>query len=114
MSGMTIWRFAGDLDWLRGVDGTLDVIAGAHEGEFRASIVFADTNRGELFSTSASAASKFVPHPDWLHVKGTVLLHSDLASYATVGRQFLVVRGSLCEAVGRMTEIYAEVEPEGL
>ena len=107
MSEMMIWQFTGHLDWVRGPEDALDPLARLRQEEFRASLVFADTNRGEMFSTLASAAAKFAPYPvdDWSQVRGTVLLPSNLTPYATIGRQFLVVRGSHCEAVGRFTQI---------
>lgn len=68
----------------------------------KASIVFADVARHELFSTSGTATSRI--HSSTNEGAGNyvvdVLLPSNMATYIKSGTQFLVVRGSVCVGVG--------------
>lgn len=72
----------------------------------KASIVFADVARHEIFSASGTATARISPHeaarPELCEVEA--LLPQPLLGCVRSGTQFLVVRGPVCVGVGEITE----------
>lgn len=109
MSKFSVRAFSATLTWIHLPAGGPHAGDSSESLEFRGSLVFADTRRGELFSVSASATAKIHPtvNGNWARVDGQVLLPPELIEYAKVGRQFILVRGPECDAVGNITSISA-------
>lgn len=104
MNALTPWRLQAQIEWIAA--GEIPPLDWEVFPTLRASIVFADVARRELFCTSGTATARIRPHD--AAVLGTcvveVLLPSTLSGYVTEGTQFLVVRGPVCIGVGAITD----------
>lgn len=104
MTDMTRWSLRAQIDWV--TVGRIAPLSWETFPNLRASIVFADRARGELFSTSGMASA--VIRPDDTAILATcvveALLPSALEGYVTEGTQFLVMSGAHCVGVGAITE----------
>lgn len=100
MTELTSWSLDAEIEWV-----TIGSVVPWNWEEFpvlKASIVFADVDRHELFSASGTATSRISP-PKGTNSKEhavAVFLPSTLVGYVREGAQFLVVRGSSCIGVG--------------
>lgn len=104
MNGLTPRRMKAQIEWVS--VGQLSPPDWDTFPILKASIVFADVARHELFSASGTATARISPHeaarPELCEVE--VLLPQPLLGYVRSGTQFLVVRGPLCIGVGEITE----------
>jgi len=104
VTDLTSWKMEAQIEWVT----VGPVVPWNWEAlpVLKASVVFADVARHELFSTSGTATSRIRPSDD--AGSGSyvveVFLPSSLAGYVKVGTQFLVVRGSACVGVGAITD----------
>jgi hypothetical protein len=104
MTTVAPWKMEAQIEWLTvGPDGPLDWET---YPLLKASIVFADVVRHELFSTAGMATARIYPSDDAGSENWVVefLLPPGLAGYVEEGTQFLVVRGSSCVGVGAIAD----------
>lgn len=104
MNVLTPWRMRARIEWVS--VGQVSPLDWEAFPTLKASVVFADVARHELFSTSGTATARISPHaaarPETCEVE--VLLPPPLLGYVRSGTQFLVVRGPICIGVGAVTE----------
>lgn len=104
MDPLTPWRLQAEIQWV--TVGGIAPMSWAAMPLLRASIVFADRARGELFSASGTATARIRPHDPAVPASCAVevLLPSALLGYVAEGTQFLVTAGPRCAGVGAITD----------